>query len=45
MDCFKRPDERIMARDFERQVIELQVRVLILNRFTQLGTPETARVE
>ncbi|MGF6526797.1 hypothetical protein ABID77_002105 [Variovorax sp. PvP013] len=33
-----------MARDFERQVTELQVRVSILNRFTQLGTPETVRV-
>ena len=30
-----------MARDFDRPVIELQVRVSILNRFTQLGTPET----
>ena len=44
MGCFKRLGERVMARDFERQVIELQVRVSILNRFTQLGTPETVRV-
>ena len=36
--------ERIMARNFERQVAELQVRAAILNRFTQLGTPETVRV-
>ena len=35
---------RIMARDFERQVTELQVRVSILSRFTQLGGPETVRV-
>jgi hypothetical protein len=44
MGCFKKPGERVMARDFERQVTELQVRVSILNRFTQLGTPETVRV-
>lgn len=36
--------ERVMARDFDRQVAELQVRAAILNRFTQLGMPETARV-
>ena len=36
--------ERVMARDFNRQVTELQVRADILNRFTQLGTPETVRV-
>lgn len=41
MGCFKRLGERVMARDFERQVTELQVRVSILNRFTQSGTPET----
>lgn len=44
MGCFKRLGDRVMARDFERQVTELQVRVSILNRFTQLGTPETVRV-
>ena len=32
-----------MARDFDRQVAELQVRAVILNRLTQLGTPETGR--
>ena len=44
MRCFKLLGERVMARDFERQVAELQVRVAILNRFTQLGTPTTVRV-
>jgi hypothetical protein len=44
MGCVKRLGERVMARDFERQVTELQVRVSILNRFTQLGTPKTVRV-
>ena len=44
MRCFKLLGERVMARDFERQVAELQVRAAILNRFTQLGTPTTVRV-
>lgn len=33
-----------MARMFERQVVELHVRVALLNRFTQLGRPVTAPV-
>ncbi|MDP1775973.1 MAG: IS5/IS1182 family transposase, partial [Moraxellaceae bacterium] len=36
--------ERVMARDFDRQVTELQVRAAILNQFTRLGTPHTIRV-
>ena len=44
MRCFKLLGERVMARDFDRQVTELQVRVAILNRFTHLGTPVTQRV-
>ena len=42
--CFKRLGERMMARTFERQVTELQVRVALLNRFTQLGCPTTRAV-
>ncbi len=41
---FKRLGERVMARTFERQVVELQVRVALLNRFTQLGRPVTVPV-
>jgi hypothetical protein len=41
MRCFKLLGERVMARDFDRQVAELQVRAAILNRFTRLGTPVT----
>ena len=41
MRCLKLLGERIMARDFDRQVAELQVRAALLNRFTQLGTPDT----
>lgn len=44
MGCFKRLGERVMARDFDRPVAELQVRAAILNRFTTLGTPKTVRV-
>ncbi|MDH2430957.1 IS5 family transposase [Pokkaliibacter sp. MBI-7] len=44
MHCFKRLGERVMARDFDRQVAELQVRAAILNRFTRLGTPMTVRI-
>lgn len=41
MRCFKLLGERVMARDFDRQVAELQVRAAILNVFTRLGTPQT----
>lgn len=44
MHCFKRLGERVMARTFERQVVELHVRVSLLNRFTQLGRPTTVSV-
>ncbi len=43
MPCFKRLGERVMARTFERQVVELHVRVAL--RFTQLGRPTTVSVE
>jgi hypothetical protein len=41
MRCFKLPGERIMARDFDRQVAELQIRAAVLNRCTRPGTPIT----
>ena len=44
MHGFKRLGERVMARTFERQVVELHVRVALLNRFTQLGRPTTVPV-
>lgn len=44
MNCFKRLGEKVMARTFERQVTELNVRASILNRFTELGTPQTVVV-
>lgn len=44
MHCFKRLGERVMARTFERQVVELHVRVALLNRFSQLGRPDSVAV-
>jgi hypothetical protein len=44
MRCFKALGERIVSRDFERQVAELHIRVAVLNRFTALGIPVTQRV-
>ena len=44
MHFFKRLGERVIARTFERQVAELQVRVALLNRFTQLRAPQKVAV-
>jgi hypothetical protein len=33
--------QRLMARDFDRQVAELQVRIAVLNGYTALGIPVT----
>jgi len=45
MRCFTLLGERVMARDFDRQVAELQLRAAILNRFTRLGTSTTVAVK
>ena len=44
MHCFKRLGERVTARTFDRQVVELHIRVALLNRFSQIGRPQTVRV-
>lgn len=44
MHCFKRQGERLKARTFERQVVDLHVRVALLNRFSQIGRPQTVPV-
>ena len=36
--------QRLMARDFDSQVAEFQVRVAVLNGFTALGIPVTKAV-
>jgi IS5 family transposase len=44
MHCFKLLGQRVAARTFDRQKTELKVRAAILNRFSQIGTPNTIRV-
>ena len=44
MHCVKLLGQRLMARDFDRQVAEFQVRVAVLNGFTALGIPATEAV-
>ncbi len=36
--------QRLMARDFDRQVAEVQVRIAIMNGYTALGIPVTKTV-
>jgi hypothetical protein len=44
MHCVKRPGQRLMARDFDRQVAGVQVRIAILNGDTALGITVTKTV-
>jgi len=44
MHCVKLLGQRLMARDFNRQVAEVQVRIAILNGYTALGIPVTKAV-
>ena len=44
MHCLKRLGERVTARTFERQVVELHVRVAFAHAFSQLGRPQTVPV-
>ena len=44
MHCVKLLGQRLMARDFDRQVAEVQVRIAVLNGYTALGTPHTKAV-
>lgn len=39
MNCVTLVGQRLMARNFDRQVAELHVSVAVLNRFTALGMP------
>ena len=41
MFCIKRLGEKLMAKDFNRQTNELLARISVLNKFTELGTPDT----
>jgi len=44
MHCIKLLGQRLMARDFDRQVSEIQVRMAVLNGYTALGIPVTVAV-
>lgn len=39
MLCIKCLREKLMARNFTRQVNELHARITMLNKFTELGRP------
>ena len=41
MHCVKLMGQSPMARDFDRQVAEIQIRVAVLNKYTVLGVPVT----
>ena len=41
MNCIKLLGQSLMARDFDRQVAEIQIRIAVFNRYTALGTPIT----
>ena len=41
MHCVKLLGQRLMARDFDCQVAEFQIRIAVLNGYTALGIPVT----
>ncbi len=41
---FKRLGDRLMACDFDRQVAEVHISIVVLNRFVSLGMPVTVAV-
>jgi hypothetical protein len=44
MQCVKLLGQRLIARDFDRQVAELQIRIAALNGYTAFGIPVTEAV-
>jgi hypothetical protein len=44
MHCVKLLGRRLSARDFDRQIAEIQIRAAILNGFTALGIPRTVAI-
>ena len=44
MHCVKLLGQSLMARDFDRQVAEIQIRVAVLNKYTALGISVTELV-
>lgn len=41
MNCVKLLGQRLMSRDLDREVAEVQIRAAVMNRFTALGIPLT----
>lgn len=41
MHCLKLMGQSLMARDFDRQVAEIQIRIAVLNRYSALGIAVT----
>ncbi len=44
MHCMKLLGQRLMARDFDRQVAEVHIRIAVMNGYTALGIPVTEAV-
>lgn len=44
MHCVKPLGQRLMVRDFDRKVAEVQVRIAIMNGYTGIGIPVTKAV-
>ncbi len=44
MRCLKAFGERIAARDPDHQTAEIHIRIVLMNRFSSLGTAEIERV-
>ena len=44
MHCMKLLGQRLTARDFDRQVGEVQIRIAVMNGYTALGIPVTETV-
>jgi len=44
MHCLKQLGQSLLARDFDRQVAEIQIRIAVLNRYSALGIPVTEPV-
>ena len=44
MHSMKLLGQRLMARDFDRKVAEVQIRIAVMNGYTALGMPDTETV-
>lgn len=44
MHCVKLLGQRLMARDFDRQVAEVHIRIAVMNGYAALGIPVTEPV-